>query len=74
MLKPVWDLYYFIHYIEVNEPLEGEQDFIPLNGIGYLYIGTAEWHPDVDSGSGNCFLTIDAAREALHKIKEALNL
>lgn len=68
------DLYYFIHYIEMNSFQTESHDFIVLNDIGYLYIGSAEWYPEIDLLNENVFLHYDDARLALSKIKNALTI
>lgn len=66
--------YYFIHYID-SEQMPDDEDFVSLNGLGYLYIGYA----DLDEKNfqelvqiENTFFSINEARTALKQIQKAL--
>lgn len=64
--------YYFIHCVETENPPGGPEDCFSLNGLVYLYIGSAEWSPDIEIEE-NTFFSIGAARKALSVMKKALD-
>lgn len=74
MVLKAKDIYYFIHYIEMDTPPGDEADYISLNDIGYLYIGSGDWHPEIEQCRGNIFFHIEDARKALAGIKTILQL
>ncbi len=66
--------FYFIHYID-SEYEAKDEDSIPLNGLGYLYIGYGgvdEKNYEEIIDTDNTFLSINEARIALDKIRKAL--
>lgn len=72
MKKTLPDQYYFIHYFESGLAEVDVADAVRLNEIGYLYIGSGEWHAELESYQENIFTTLEDARQALQKIKCAL--
>lgn len=65
------ELYFFINYLESDDPPSPADECVSLNGGGWLYIGYAERTQNIEL-VGNTFLNLADAKQAIYDLKMIL--